>query len=110
MLATEAEETGNKALKPQAFVVDHALRPESRQEAEHALHLAAQLGLQPHLLVCNWPQGPPSTGRLQKQARLARYEVLRQACEHHSCTALLTGHQAGEQHAIRKPGLQQVPL
>ena len=90
---------GRAAPELHALVVDHALRPESEQEAQQALQLASALGLEPHLLRCTWPQGVPRPGDVQTAARSARYQLLQAACERHACTALLSGHQAGMRSA-----------
>jgi tRNA(Ile)-lysidine synthase len=74
--------------------VDHALRPESRAEAEAVATWAAACGFRHHLLV--WKGRKPSTG-LQERAREARYRLLAALGEELGASHLLTAHTMDDQ-------------
>jgi len=58
----------------EAATVDHALRPESRAEAEMVAALCNELGVPHGLLTVTWTKTPKSN--LQARARDQRYELL----------------------------------
>jgi tRNA(Ile)-lysidine synthase len=62
-----------------ALIIDHGLRPDSAQEAEHTATIAQDLGATPHLLRLSWAE-KPTTG-LQEKARDARHALLRHSCQ-----------------------------
>jgi len=78
----------------QAFIVDHALRPESRFEAQQTQQRLQQLGIAAEIL--RWDH-PPLVSRIHLQARKARYGLLNDACKNHGCTYLLTAHHQDDQ-------------
>ena len=53
LLAAEA-----RPLKVEAATVDHALRPESRAEAEMVAALCERIGVPHTILTCNWDDKP----------------------------------------------------
>lgn len=79
---------------PLVLTVDHALRLESRLEAQAAASAAADLGLshQTH----SWTGPKPARG-IQQAARLMRYRLLAAACERAGIESLLTGHTRDDQ-------------
>ena len=79
---------------PIAFIIDHALRPESGAEAETVKTRLETLGLQAKIL--RW-QHEPIVSRLHHEARRARYRLLLDACHSHGATTLLFGHQREDQ-------------
>src|SRR3954467_2033216 len=58
----------------EAATVDHALRPESRAEAEMVAGVCERLGVPPAILTAEGAE-PPATG-IQERAREARYKLL----------------------------------
>ena len=77
-------------------MVDHALRAESRQEAQFAVHELHKLGVLSRLLPLRWPAGKPPAGQLMEVARERRYAVLERHASQLGCSFLLTGHHAGK--------------
>ncbi|WP_417467274.1 tRNA lysidine(34) synthetase TilS [Maricaulis sp.] len=77
-----------------ALTVDHALRPESRAEADQALESARRLGAEPVLL--RWTGDKPATG-LQAAARQARHVLLAEACRARKIDQLLLAHTLDDQ-------------
>lgn len=76
-----------------AFVVDHALRPESAVEAQLTVRRLADMNVQARLLTL----APFPKGRLQERARQARFGALEAACVGEGCLDLLVAHHAGDQ-------------
>ncbi|KXV38457.1 tRNA lysidine(34) synthetase TilS [Gluconobacter albidus] len=76
-----------------AFVVDHALRPESADEARLTVERLAVMDVTARLLML----APFPKGRLQERARHARFEALEAACVASGCLDLLVAHHAGDQ-------------
>lgn len=76
-----------------AFVVDHALRPESAAEAQLTVRRLADMNVQARLLTL----APFPKGRLQERARQARFMALEAACVAEGCLDLLVAHHAGDQ-------------
>lgn len=79
---------------PVAFIVDHALRPESAAEAAGVKKRLESLGISAEILI--WDH-PPVTRKLHNEARKARYKLLLQACQKHKISCLLLGHQREDQ-------------
>ena len=77
-----------------AFIVDHALRPDSAAEATAAQTDLAKLGIPARIL--RWDH-PPLASRLQATARVARYRLLAAACREQGIGHLLLAHQAQDQ-------------
>lgn len=80
-----------------AIIVDHALRPESADEAAATAETVSAWGLQPLLLTAEWPDSKPRRGSLMRAARLMRQQVYQQACSQYGISDLLVGHQSGAQ-------------
>src|SRR3954447_19163155 len=70
LLLAAAARTGNV----EAATVDHALREESRAEAEMVGALCERLGVPHAILTAEWPEKPQSG--IQQRARQARYRLL----------------------------------
>jgi len=81
-------------LSPHVFIVDHALRPESRKEALAAKSFAESVNLKTDVLT--WQHDNPKTG-LQEKARKARYALLGEACRRAGIAYLVTGHTQDDQ-------------
>lgn len=77
-----------------AFIVDHALRPESGEEAQTVQKRLAAIGLEAEIL--RWNHAEVSS-RLHVQARKARYALLAQACKQRGISALLVAHHRDDQ-------------
>jgi len=81
---------------PEAIVysVDHGLRPESADEADFVVTLAARYGLAARSL--RWEGPYPDTG-IQAAARVARYRLIGNAMAEDGASVLATGHQRDDQ-------------
>lgn len=90
LLAAEARPLG-----VEVATVDHALRPESRAEAEMVAELCARLGVPHTILTAKWREKPESA--LQERARQMRYGLLGDWARERQITALLTGHHLDDQ-------------
>jgi tRNA(Ile)-lysidine synthase len=90
------------------LIVDHALRPESAEEAAVTAALLGRHACDAEIL--RWAGTKPRTG-LQEAARGARYRLLREACRRHGVLHLLVAHHADDQaetvamRAARQSGL-----
>lgn len=82
-------------LKLVALHVDHGLRPEARDEALRAAHLAKEVGVLFQLLEAKLDAAQP--GNLQERAREARRALLLEAALEHGCQRLALGHTADDQ-------------
>ncbi len=76
------------------LTVDHALRAESRAEAEFVSGVSARLGWPCDVL--NWDAARPGSG-LQSRARAARHALLASACRRHGLPVLLMAHTRDDQ-------------
>ena len=90
LLAAEA-----RAGALEAATVDHALRPESRAEAEFVAEVCAKLGVPHTILTADWDEKPDSA--LQERARFMRYGLLGEWAGERALTALLTAHHLDDQ-------------
>jgi tRNA(Ile)-lysidine synthase len=79
----------------EAATVDHALRPESRAEAEMVAGLCERLGIPHAILTAEWAERPQSA--LQERARIERYRLLGLWATERGISALLTAHHADDQ-------------
>lgn len=77
-----------------AATVDHGLRAGSRAEALAAADLCRRLGI-PHRIL-DWTGNKPASG-LQEAARAARYRLLATEARRIGASAILLGHNAGDQ-------------
>lgn len=77
-----------------AFIIDHNLRPESRNEVEQAAGFARKLGFQ--VSVQKWDHNNPSSA-IQVKARQFRYAAMGQLCRENGLTYLLTAHTEDDQ-------------
>lgn len=77
-----------------ALTVDHALRPESAEEARQVAAWCAERNIEHHTLL--WNCDTP-TGNLQAQAREARYRLMANWCKTHNITQLATAHHQNDQ-------------
>src|SRR5689334_14701970 len=81
--------------KVEAATVDHALRPESRGEAEDVAALCRGLGVPHSILTASWRKKPESA--IQQRAREARYGLLGDWAKARNLRAILTGHHLDDQ-------------
>jgi len=79
----------------EAATVDHALRPESRAEAEMVAALCERLGVPHAILTASW-NGKPETA-LQERARTERYRLLSQWANERGLGAIATAHHLDDQ-------------
>jgi tRNA(Ile)-lysidine synthase len=79
----------------EAATVDHALRPESRAEAELVASVCGRLGVPHAILIAEWGQKPESA--LQERARIERYRLLGRWSKERGISTLLTAHHADDQ-------------
>ncbi|MET0671297.1 MAG: tRNA lysidine(34) synthetase TilS [Xanthobacteraceae bacterium] len=77
-----------------AVTIDHALRPESKREAQAVARLARKLGVEHRTL--RWTGKKPKTG-IQEAARLARYRLLSEAARKTGANCVLTAHTLDDQ-------------
>ena len=75
--------------------VDHALRPESRSEAETVAGLCKELDVPHSILTVDWKQKPRTA--LQQRARIARYRMLTAWATERELAALATAHHLDDQ-------------
>ena len=90
LLAAEAR-SGNV----EAATVDHALRPESRAEAEMVAAVCERLSVPHAILTAEWDEKPETA--LQARARAMRYRLLGQWARERGLSALLTAHHLDDQ-------------
>ena len=90
LLAAEA-----RPLKVEAATVDHALRPESRAEAEMVAELCERLGVPHRILTASWAEKPSTA--IQERARIARYRLLGDWARERGLGALVTAHHLDDQ-------------
>ncbi len=84
-----------RPLQVEAATVDHALRPESRAEAEMVAAVCEKLGVSHRILTAEWTNKPKTA--IQEQARLMRYRLLGQWARERNLGALLTAHNLDDQ-------------
>jgi tRNA(Ile)-lysidine synthase len=77
------------------LTVDHALRPESRDEVKLVARMAESLGL-PHA-VLTWMRGDEELRALQQSAREARYDLMAGYCHRNDIPAIITAHHLDDQ-------------
>ncbi len=77
------------------LTVDHALRSDSRGEAEMVARVAASFGLDHAILT--WTGGSERGSSVQERARVARYDLMAAYCHAHDIGALTTAHHLDDQ-------------
>lgn len=77
-----------------AYIVDHGLRIESSQEAQRVQARAQALGVQCKIL--RW-DGPKPHAAIMEKARLARYQILSEACRRDGFGVLCLAHHLDDQ-------------
>ena len=90
----EAKAVGGDDLRLSAVTVDHALRPESGDEARTVAMLCAELGI-PHT-IRRWDGVKPASG-LSAASRLARYRLIADVAREIGADLVVTGHTIGDQ-------------
>lgn len=103
----EALASGRLRHRLSAVTVDHALRPESAEEARVVGELCARLGISHS--ICRWEGDKPRSG-LMAAAREARYERLADAAAAVGANLIVTGHTFDDQEetlAMRRARLPQ---
>jgi tRNA(Ile)-lysidine synthase len=79
----------------EAATVDHALRAESRAEAEMVASICRKLDVPHAILPADWSE--PPTANIQAEARTMRYRLLAGWAEQLDLPALATAHHADDQ-------------
>jgi len=79
----------------EAATVDHALRSESRSEAEAAAAVCKWLSVPQAILTAQWSDKPATA--IQERARAERYGLLSAWASERGLDAILTGHHADDQ-------------
>jgi tRNA(Ile)-lysidine synthase len=79
----------------EAASVDHALRVESRAEAERVADICDKLGVPRSILTARWNERPQTA--IQERARGERYRLLSYWAEERGLGALATAHHADDQ-------------
>lgn len=79
----------------EAATIDHALRPDARDEAEMVAHLCRQLGVPHSILTAHWEVAPETA--IQERARNERYRLLAYWAEEQRFAAVATAHHAEDQ-------------
>src|SRR5690348_659597 len=90
LMAAEA-----RPMKVEAATVDHALRAESRAEAELVADICERLGVPHAILTAEWKQKPETA--LQERARRMRYGLLGKWARERGLSAVVTGHHLDDQ-------------
>src|SRR5690349_1256045 len=90
LMAAEA-----RPMNVEAATVDHALRPESRAEAELVAGICERLGVPHAILTANWKQKPETA--LQERARAMRYRLLGDWARERGLSAVVTAHHLDDQ-------------
>lgn len=80
-----------------AIIVDHGLRPESKEEAETVSRWVFDMGIRFEIVHCQWPDGRPKVGHLEEVARDMRYKVFQDVCFQNQIGVLLTAHHGDDQ-------------
>jgi tRNA(Ile)-lysidine synthase len=80
--------------KISVLTVDHGLRAEAEAECRQVASWAEALGLAAHILT--WTGEKPASG-LQAKARAMRYGLMRDWCQAHGATLLVTAHTLEDQ-------------
>lgn len=76
-----------------AVTVDHGLRAESHQEAQHVGQICKTYGIAHE--IARWEDEKPKTG-IQQKAREARYRLLSEAAQRHNTSLVLIAHNKGD--------------
>ena len=84
-----------RAGRIEAATVDHALRPDSAEEARRVADLCKQLGVPHAILTAQW-DAPPETA-IQQRARTERYRLLGGWLAQRGLGALATAHHLDDQ-------------
>ena len=93
LLADWAEERGVRIF---AYTVDHALRPESADEARQVgAWISAQWPQVRHRIL-RWDEGKPES-RILEEARAARYALIASAMKEEGCAHLFVAHHQDDQ-------------
>jgi tRNA(Ile)-lysidine synthase len=79
----------------EAATVDHALRPESRTEAEMVADICSRLNVPHQILTVEWADKPATA--IQERAREARYGLLTAWVRDRGLAALATAHHLDDQ-------------
>lgn len=79
----------------EAATVDHALRPESRAEAEFVGEICARIGVRHRILAADWDEKP--TSAIQERARAMRYRLLDRWARGRRLAAVATAHHLDDQ-------------
>jgi tRNA(Ile)-lysidine synthase len=85
----------SRPLHVEAATVDHALRPESRAEAEMVASLCERVAIPHTILTASWGDKPATA--IQERARAMRYRLLSKWAIERGLTALLTAHHLDDQ-------------
>ncbi|GAB4839214.1 hypothetical protein Ancab_028742 [Ancistrocladus abbreviatus] len=80
-----------------AIIVDHGLRPESKEEAAIVCHRVSNMGIRCEIAHCDWSDGRPKQGHLQEAARDMRYGIFIDTCIQNQMSVLLIAHHANDQ-------------
>ncbi|XP_068649340.1 uncharacterized protein [Aristolochia californica] len=79
------------------IVVDHGLRSESTEEAQHVCDMVFRMGIRCEIVACDWSNGRPKQGHLQEAARDKRYQIFQDLCIREQVGVLLVAHHADDQ-------------
>ncbi|MBW9072253.1 tRNA lysidine(34) synthetase TilS [Agrobacterium deltaense] len=90
----EASIGSGEQVRLSAVTIDHALRPESADEAKKVATLCAGLGI--FHAVRRWDDQKPASG-LAEASRLARYRLIAGVADTMSADVIVTGHTQGDQ-------------
>lgn len=80
-----------------SITIDHAYRPESKEEADKVAHLAQKLGINSSVVRLQYAQDVAEITNFEETARTLRYSEFNKFCHENSIEGLLVAHNLDDQ-------------